>query len=331
LTVVEETQLITAGWDDMIVVWDLNSGAVLRRIRLGFTETFIKSISYENGQIYAGGVDQFVRRINLASGMVVKSWFYEWFISSVVVKDGFLYVGIQREVSQIEKISVSTSDVVLRFEGHTTGVYSLYYYKNLLFSGPDKDRIIAWNPETGSIVQTFSGPAERILALVVHEQVLYSAGFDNIIKWNIDDGKLIKIFPALHTNIIRSISYRNGALFSGSDDNLVIRWNSTDLTPILIYEGRRKILYSLVLWKSFVVCGGEDGIIRSWDLTVNSIDPFVSVNGHFKAVYCMTLSEDSLFSGGFDAIIRHWNLTDFSLYRTLNGTLLKCFSYCRPH
>lgn len=68
-----DSRMITAGWDELVVVWSLTTGSILRRIRLGSTKTFISSTAYANNQLFAGGIEGRLRHIDLATGRVART------------------------------------------------------------------------------------------------------------------------------------------------------------------------------------------------------------------------------------------------------------------
>jgi WD40 repeat protein len=71
--VVNGSRMITSGWDDMIIVWDLVSGSVLRRISLGVSNTYPKSIQLVKNNLFVFGQDSRLRYLNMVSGRVVQS------------------------------------------------------------------------------------------------------------------------------------------------------------------------------------------------------------------------------------------------------------------
>jgi WD40 repeat protein len=62
--------MITSGWDDMIIVWDLVSGSIIRRVWLGTSNTFPTSINAAGNGLFVGGLDGKARIINLISGRI---------------------------------------------------------------------------------------------------------------------------------------------------------------------------------------------------------------------------------------------------------------------
>lgn len=70
IVAINETTLISGGWDDMIIMWSLETGSVIRRISFGSSYTLIEAISVENDLLFAGGADERLRFVNLATGRV---------------------------------------------------------------------------------------------------------------------------------------------------------------------------------------------------------------------------------------------------------------------
>lgn len=68
------SRMITSGWDDMIIVWDLLSGSILRRIWLGASNTYPKSIQLAGDSLFVGGMDSKVRIVNMINGRVVQTF-----------------------------------------------------------------------------------------------------------------------------------------------------------------------------------------------------------------------------------------------------------------
>jgi WD40 repeat protein len=108
-------------------------------------------------------------------------------------------------------------------------------------------------------------------------------------------------------------------MYSGADDATVVQWDLDSGSPTFVYGSRNQKLRSVVAWKNFIICSGEDAMIRLWDSTVNSIMENTILVGHSRPVNCLLVYESTLFSGDSDAFIRHWNLADLSNLRVLIG------------
>lgn len=58
--VTNDSRMITSGFDDMIIIWDLKTGSILKRIWLGSSDALVRSISFQNGQVFTTGFDSII-------------------------------------------------------------------------------------------------------------------------------------------------------------------------------------------------------------------------------------------------------------------------------
>lgn len=71
--VTNDQRMITAGRDDMIVLWNLATGSLIKRIPLGSKDTAIARVEYQDDQLYTCGQDGITRNVDLKMHKVVKS------------------------------------------------------------------------------------------------------------------------------------------------------------------------------------------------------------------------------------------------------------------
>jgi WD40 repeat protein len=69
--VTDDFKMISSAWDDMIIVWNLESGSVMKRIWLKPSNTQVMTISYQSDQLYVGGLDKKLRQVDLVTDKVV--------------------------------------------------------------------------------------------------------------------------------------------------------------------------------------------------------------------------------------------------------------------
>jgi WD40 repeat protein len=72
--ITEDSRMITSAYDDLIIIWNLHTGSILKRIFVGVSNTQIQSISYQNGKIIMGGADRKVRQLDLVTGRVLRTF-----------------------------------------------------------------------------------------------------------------------------------------------------------------------------------------------------------------------------------------------------------------
>lgn len=69
-----DSQMVTAGSDSYVILWDLESGSIKRRIRLGPGDVRVTYMCVFNSHAFVGSMDSKVRHINLATGSIVKEF-----------------------------------------------------------------------------------------------------------------------------------------------------------------------------------------------------------------------------------------------------------------
>lgn len=223
-------------------------------------------------------------------------------------------------VSQLAKYSVATRSLQLEYVGHLNTVHSLILWDQMLFSSSTDTKIIFWNEENGQIIRTFNGHSLAVHVISIFRNYLYSGGQDAIIlKWNIDSGTIEKTFPYLHSNRIWCFAFDEGNLYSGSIDTTVMRWDLNTSTRSFSYFDRRIRLRSIVLWKNFVIAGGDNQALKIQDRSQNSIFPVEIMSGHFSGVVSLIVFEDTLFSASVDRTILRRSLVDYSELKTYFG------------
>ncbi|KAI3656828.1 hypothetical protein MP638_004037 [Amoeboaphelidium occidentale] len=108
--VLNDSRIIRTGNDDHIIIWDLETGSVLKRIWLRATNTLVRSISYQNGIIFAGGADNHLRQIDSLTGRILKTIEMGVSVEAVAVSGEFLFVGKASFTASLQKILIQTSN-----------------------------------------------------------------------------------------------------------------------------------------------------------------------------------------------------------------------------
>lgn len=73
LAITNDSRMITSGYDNMIVVWDLVAGSILKRISLRISDAVIESLIVKNDLVIGGCDDYKVRQVDLLSGRIVRT------------------------------------------------------------------------------------------------------------------------------------------------------------------------------------------------------------------------------------------------------------------
>jgi WD40 repeat protein len=222
----------------------------------------------------------------------------------------------------LSKLSVQAGTAEFHFYGHTETVFSIYLYKEVLFSGSADTQLLSWNINNGEYIRGYAGHSNWVNSVAVFDDHLYSGGDDGIVlKWNIDDGQLLATFTLDNRALVSCMAYRERTLFVGSFDPKVVMFDSASGNALKLYEGKNSKLLAVAVWKSLVISGSDGGEIKAWDSSVNTIDPDFAAIVHLYGVTSLSLQNDFLFSGSADGTVKQWILPSLILFRTFEGMI----------
>ncbi|KAI3656134.1 hypothetical protein MP638_000602, partial [Amoeboaphelidium occidentale] len=83
---------------------------------------------------------------------------------------------------------------------------------------------------------------------------------------------------------------------------------------------------SLALWKTLFITGGENGELKFWDASINSVDPLAVLAENLVPVNTLFVYETYLYSGGFD---KNWTGFVKRLYGNMFEYSRYFFDYAR--
>lgn len=239
----------------------------------------------------------------------------------VAAGSGSLFVGKTRSPTLV-KLSIESGAVVADLIGHSTTVYSLFIWNNLLFSGSFDSTIVSWNTENAKVIQRYFGHSGSVYAVAVFDGHLYSSGsLDELFKWNTSTGQITMRFPKYHLNGIVSLAFRSQALFSGSYDNTLIKWDAVSGDILFLYAGRNSFIKSVVSWKNFVISGGDNAEIRTWDASIDSINPFAVLDNNLARIHTLYIFENLLYCGDHLSGVKELRLPSLTVIRTFEGKI----------
>lgn len=242
-------------------------------------------------------------------------------MSRVTAGADYLYVA-SHSSPYLSKLSIQTGNLQLYFNGHTDTVFSMYLHEEILFSGSADKLIFSWNVNNGELIRSYVGHANWVTSVAILDGDLYSGGDDGyILKWNIDDGQLLRTFDLDQRAFVSCLDLREHALYAGSFNAKVTKFDSTSGNILKSYEGKNSKLLSLALWKSLVISGGDDGEIKIWDSTLDTLGQFVLSAAHIFGVTCLSVQRNFLFSGSADGTVKQWELPTLNPVRNFEGKI----------
>jgi WD40 repeat protein len=71
--ITDDFRMITTSYDDYLIIWDLATGSILKRILVRITEDYLQSISFVNEVVVGVSAGTRVYQVDLRSGRFVRT------------------------------------------------------------------------------------------------------------------------------------------------------------------------------------------------------------------------------------------------------------------
>ena len=296
---------LTGFFDGNIVLWDIETGAEIRRFSGHAPGT------YDPLQVVThSGVNDIVLS---PSGQVAISGGDD---GAVIVWD------------------INTGEEILRFEDHTGPVRSVTIRPDGLtvisggLSGTsltEPGELILWDLRTGQEIRRFEGQAEAVIDIAISPdgrrlmassgEVAYSSAgpFQNysLVLWDIETGEILHRFEDIERDIPSLAISPNGefALTASTDHSLYL-WDMETGEQLQVFEGHTDFVraVSISLDSRRALSGGGDGEVILWNLEKG--DVLARFDAHIAGVNDIAFSPDSrtALSVGTDSKIILWGL-----------------------
>lgn len=320
-------QLITAGKDQKIKIWNYQTGNLLKTYK--GRASIINNLAYsQSGQLFGAVVDKSVICWNIRKGFQPSVLFQHTSTLSTIIfspdektilgtsEDGLLWVW-----------SDSTQQIIYKEKIHEGAVEALAISSNsehLATGGWDshiqvrslKNYRIQWKIKTahkGAISSIDFSPDGQYLA---------SCGMDaKIYIWDVISGKKIKELQDTHKVYDIRFSPTGQYLASVTEDNQLKIWDVEQATK----KWKTSIGDSLN-WQytvafspdeKYIACGGTDATVRIWDIEKQQL--VLEEPSHLGWIMATAFSPDGLFlsTASDDGSIQFWNMQTLQQVLTL--------------
>jgi WD40 repeat protein len=295
-------QILTAGDDKEVKVWNLGNGN-MERAFLGATGAeYAVAVSKNNALVATAGVDKIIRLYNFNDASLVGS-----FPTAATVRS-----------------------------------LSFHPNNQALVSAGDDKTVTVWNvafqpgnpppPEFGKPSQTFAHSGNVSAAVYAIDGTMLLTGSDDKTArvWRVAaDGPTKNL---QHPNLVDAVAYnKDGTLLATACHDGVVRiWDVAKATPLKQINAHTQpqpsAVYSVAWSPDFkqVASGSLDRSIKVWDAAsgalvkeIKGYDEKTAPKGHRDGVFTLTFTPDGkqLISGSSDRAIKVWNVADGAFVR----------------
>jgi FOG: WD40 repeat len=309
---------LIGGWDGMGILWDSQSGQIVRRF-LGHTGgVFDVAFSPDGSQILTGGEDGTVRLWDATTGDELRKFAGgEGPVFGVAFSpDGrYMVAGGQEGIARLWEIQ-SAKTALREFIGHTDRLFSVGFSpdgRQILTAGNDQT-VRLWDAATGREERRFSGSNGYSANAVFSpdgKSILVAGGFGAIARLlDADTGQELRKFVGHQSGVGRVAFSPDGRyVLTGSDDKTARLWDAETGEELRQFTAHGSGVRSLAFSPdgNQVLTGSYDGAARVWDIHPQTELP--QFLGHTDGVTAVVFSSDGKYvlTGSTDKTARLWD------------------------
>ena len=277
--------LASAGWDQVIRLWDLDSGKPASTLRGHRSEVYCLSYSPDGMRLAAGSAtgDQVLRVWNLER-------------ETQTLLDGHTNV--------VQSVAWSTNGRWLASAGYDRSVRvwdaSAESERSLLVGHERPVYGVAFNEDATAVISVDSGATTRrwdLATATQQDELKPRAKGAHCIAFTADAEFI-------------SSGYGSTDPHDGTTMGEITIWNSSTGMVASQLRGHQNWVYSLAFSpdKRWLASGGWDGVVRLWDHATRRC--VAILDGHDDIVLALAFSPDGkrLASAGYDQIVRVWDV-----------------------
>lgn len=229
---------------------------------------------------------------------------------------------------------LNTGNLIRTFEDHKDSVNSICLSSDEKYalSGSDDKTVKLWNLETGKCLQTFEGHTDSVTSVSItsDNQYAVSGSKDWTFRlWEISTGRCLRVHKG-HKNEVYTVCISPDDQYVVSARGSLKFWDiatGNHLGTLFGHIPANVTSICISLNMEYLLSGGEDDIVRLWDLGTNRCREF---RGHKNSVTAVCLSSDNRFavSGSRDKTIKLWNIKTGQCVYTFDGHSETVTSVC---
>lgn len=259
---------VSGSMDNWIKYWDTISGNLLQAWEHKASVQGV-AISMDSTLALFGSTDKTMRVWNLVTGQEVfaPQGHIDNIHSLSLSLDGhFLVSGGVDQTTRVWEMS--TGKELASWKTPEAVYATAISPKGSKVAGANYSSILIWNRTTGELLSTLMGHTNRIRWVhFIHEQELYSAGWDGTIRrWNVDTGALLQTISP--DSSIESCSLLNpDTIACGHWNGTIGLWSLSTGKLIHSFKAHDQVVKDIACLENgkYMLTGSEDGTLKIWD------------------------------------------------------------------
>ncbi len=325
------TKLASASTDYTVKLWKLNSDVPqLEHVHtMTGHKNWIWSIafSFDDTKLASGSDDTTMKVWEVVNGNCLGTYSHQLWVRFVSFRpDGLLVSASTDQVVKTWDIEKGHCVNQWQEETHEVRAVALTQDGKYVITGGEDCKVRLLELENkGKIVKEFVGHTARVWSVssAQSQPILASSSADQVIKlWHLETGACLNTFTKEEVGRVRALAFSNDGkiLATGSDAQGVKLWDVQKGECLQVFEARTSRIWSVAFVpnQSQFVSGGDDNILRLWDVQGNLIRSFSGHKGRIRSL-AVSPQGDILASASNDRTIKLWHLETGKCLRTLEG------------
>ncbi|MBI5927671.1 MAG: protein kinase [Chloroflexi bacterium] len=285
--------LATGGDDKTIILWDIESGNIVRRFQ-GHTN-WVRSVAFspDGRTILSGSEDNTLILWDVETG---------------------------EQIRQFKGHTNTVFSVAFSPDGQRA------------LSGSGDTTLILWNVATGAQIQKLSGNLGPVASVAFSPDGLtaLSGSVENgtdsrrgvVVLWDIVGGREIRRFEG-HTDWVRTVAFSpdGRTILTGADDTQLILWDIASGQEIRRFDGHTDWVRSVAFTPDGLrfVSASADDTLKIWEVESGAL--LYTLRGHSANVNTVVVHPDGLtvFSGADDMTLLRWDLNPGAVTEQFSG------------
>jgi len=256
----DDTHLISGGWDAQIILWDLQTGKSLRTFTGHEDKVYKLSVSPDHTQLLSASADGSVRLWTIETGELVRTY-------------------------NVPDADSATNDV--------NGVAFAPDGKTFVSGGSDK-AVHIWDATSDRLIMTLQGHTESVNETIYSPdgtQIASSSWDDSVRLWDPTTGTEVRRITGHNGNTFGLAYTADGQYLLSTSQDMTIRvWHTTTGDELHRFAGHGDWIQEVVVSPDgrFLVSGAQDRTARIWrlDLTPDQVVEFATQNRYMRPLLC---------------------------------------------
>ena len=245
------------------------------------------------------------------------------YLKSIFADNQYLYGGTIWNDCSIKVYDQMNLELKASLEGPLATVFVFDSDDKYLFSGSGDSRVIIWDKNDWSEVDSVSGQRHFILSLAIDEQYIYAGGIDDCTNVFVrDDLSQVTSLEGHESNVL-SLTCDEKYLYSGSGElwwggpgsprppefeSAIRVWDKKDWSCVAVLTGHSDNINAISVDSSFIYSVSDDASLRIFSKKGWTEVLCISVDAN--RIDAMTADKDFVYIGSSDGSIRQFSKAD---------------------